>query len=191
LRSGDSSEDRLNRARALARLAPDDAESKLTVARAAIGAREFGAAREAMSPLIAAAQDSRPSNRVCLLMADLEEAENGPSGMVREWLARASRAPRDKAWVADGVISDSWAPFSPISGQLDAWRWQTPPERLSHSWDPSSVVEEPQATLGKPDEIDREAQMEAPAAPQIAPPREPVKNFALGGAPDDPGPQRA
>ena len=29
-------------------------------------------------------------------------------------------APRDKAWVADGWVSDHWMPVSPISGKLDA-----------------------------------------------------------------------
>ena len=62
-------------------------------------------------------------------MADIEEAD-GNQGAVREWLGRAARAPRDKAWVADGVISDRWAPVSP-SGTLDAFVWRTPDERIA------------------------------------------------------------
>ena len=62
-------------------------------------------------------------------MAEIEEAA-GDEGAVREWLNRAARAPRDRAWVADGVISDHWAPVSP-SGVLDAFVWRTPDERLS------------------------------------------------------------
>src|SRR5580692_12701465 len=62
-------------------------------------------------------------------MADIEETE-GNHGAVREWLGRAARAPRDKAWVADGVISDRWAPVSP-SGTLDGFVWRTPDERLA------------------------------------------------------------
>ncbi|MDP3319479.1 MAG: hypothetical protein Q8S58_10145, partial [Bosea sp. (in: a-proteobacteria)] len=49
---------------------------------------------------------------------------------VREWLARATRAPRDAAWVADGLISDHWMPVSPISGRLDAFVWTVPPATL-------------------------------------------------------------
>ena len=62
-------------------------------------------------------------------MADIEEAE-GNHGAVREWLGRAARAPHDKAWVADGVISDRWAPVSPL-GTLDAFVWRTPDERIA------------------------------------------------------------
>ena len=46
-------------------------------------------------------------------MSDLEQAEHGATGKGREWLARATRAPRDPAWIADGVVSDRWAPISP------------------------------------------------------------------------------
>src|SRR5579883_1590400 len=119
MRPGDSASDRLLRARALARVAPNDPESRLTVARAALEARDFKAAREAIAPLIeAGAPAGRPTRRVCLLMADLEETEGGAPGAAREWLARASRAPHDPAWIAEGIISDVWAPASP-SGKLD------------------------------------------------------------------------
>ena len=67
---------------------------------------------------------------VCLLMSDLEQAEHGSTGKGREWLARATRAPRDPAWIADGVVSDKWAPISPVTGRLDAFVWQAPPDVL-------------------------------------------------------------
>ena len=35
-------------------------------------------------------------------MSEVEEAEHGDRGRVREWLARAVHAPRDPAWTADG-----------------------------------------------------------------------------------------
>jgi HemY protein len=63
-------------------------------------------------------------------MAELEEAEHGAAGRVREWLARATRAPRDAAWVADGLVSDRWMPVSPITGRLDAFVWTVPPATL-------------------------------------------------------------
>ena len=59
-------------------------------------------ARETLKPLLAGGA----SVRACLLMAELEEAEHGAAGRVREWLSRATRAPRDAAWVADGLVSD-------------------------------------------------------------------------------------
>jgi HemY protein len=64
------------------------------------------------------------------MMADLEEAEHGDRGRVREWLARAVRAPRDPAWTADGITSETWAPVSPVSGRLDAFEWKVPVESL-------------------------------------------------------------
>ena len=68
-------------------------------------------------------------------MADIETAD-GSEGAAREWLARAARAPRDKAWIADGIISDRWAPASP-SGALDAFVWRAPDERLERARRPN------------------------------------------------------
>src|SRR4029077_5266096 len=127
VRYGDSIGDRFARARTLARVAPDDPESMLTVARAALEAHDHEAARAAIAPLIGSdSPHGRPTRRVCLLMADIEEAE-GHQGAVREWLGGAAHAPSDKAWVADGVISDHWAPVSPL-GLLDVFVWRTPDE---------------------------------------------------------------
>jgi HemY protein len=128
LRPGDAASDRLRRAETLARLSSWAPESRLAIARAAIEAREFGRARETLRPLL----DERPTVRVCLMMAELEQAEGHP-GRVREWLARAARAPRDKAWIADGIVSETWAPVSPTTGRLDAFVWDTPPEVLGRS----------------------------------------------------------
>jgi HemY protein len=63
---------------------------------------------------------------MCLLMAELEEAEHGETGYAREWLARASRAPRDACWIAGGVMSEQWLPASPVTGKLDAFVWRRP-----------------------------------------------------------------
>src|SRR4051794_17645006 len=112
LRPGDSAQDRLRRAETLARLSSWASEARIALARAAMEAREFARARAALAPLL----NERPTVRVCLLMADLEEAENGGSGRTREWIARAARAPRDPVWIADGVVSDRWAPMSPVTG---------------------------------------------------------------------------
>ncbi|MCR4521521.1 MULTISPECIES: heme biosynthesis protein HemY [Bosea] len=125
-RPGDSALDRLNRATTLTKLRPSDPESVLALAGAAIQAREFQKARETLKPLLAGGA----SVRACLLMAELEDAEHGAAGRVREWLARATRAPRDAAWVADGLVSDHWMPVSPITGRLDAFVWTVPPATL-------------------------------------------------------------
>jgi HemY protein len=138
LRPTDSSADRLTRAQALMRLAPGAAESRLAVARAAIDAETYKTAREALLPLIDGPE--RPTTRVCMLMAELERAEHGASGYVTEWLTRASKAPRDPAWVADGIVSDHWLPASPVTGKLDAFAWQRPIEHLNSGVEPEEAV---------------------------------------------------
>ncbi|MGL4729422.1 MAG: heme biosynthesis protein HemY, partial [Bosea sp. (in: a-proteobacteria)] len=79
-----------------------------------------------LMPLMAAA----PTMRACLLMAEMEDAEKGAAGRGREWLQRATRAHRDPAWVADGVVSAHWLPASPVTGALDAFMWTLPPAAL-------------------------------------------------------------
>ena len=133
VRPGDSTHDRLKRAQTLAQMAPAHAESCLLVARSALEAREFAKARQAMAPLIENRAHNRPSVRACLTMADIEETEFGPNGAMREWLARATRAPRDPLWIADNILSESWAPASPVTGKIDAFVWQRPPENLNQS----------------------------------------------------------
>jgi HemY protein len=125
-RPGDSPRDRLNRMRHLARLTPHDSEGPIALAIAAIEAREWEEARAALEPLL----DSRLTQRVAALMARIEGEEHGDRGRVREWLARAVNAARDCAWTADGVVSDRWAPVSPVTGALDAFRWRVPAEAI-------------------------------------------------------------
>jgi len=126
LRFGDSARDRLARAESLAQKAPGHVESALAVARAALDAREFARARAALAPLLA-----QPTQRVTLLMAEIEEVEHGDEGRAREWMARAVHAARDPAWTADGVVSDRWLPVSPVTGQLDAFQWRVPLAELA------------------------------------------------------------
>jgi len=118
---GDSARQRLVRVETLAAKAPGHLESALAVARAAIDAAEFARAREALAPFIAA-----PTQRVAMLMAEIERSEHGDSGKARAWTLRAVRALHDPVWTADGYVSDRWRPVSPVSGRLDAFQWQRP-----------------------------------------------------------------
>lgn len=127
---GESNVQRLARVERLARNAPNAPESALVVAEAALAARDFRRARAALAPLVG--EGKNPTAHACLLMAEIEDAEHGPSGPVREWLARASRAPRDPVWIADGVVSKSWLPISPVTGKLDAFEWKPPPHSMQH-----------------------------------------------------------
>ncbi|RUP00045.1 heme biosynthesis HemY N-terminal domain-containing protein [Hyphomicrobium sp.] len=123
-RVGDSTRDRLDRVRQLAALNPHSIESPIAVATTAIEARMFDEARRALEPLLT----DRLTQRVALLMARVEAGENGETGRVREWLARAMSAARDPVWMADGVISDHWEATSPVDGRLDAFQWRVPVE---------------------------------------------------------------
>ncbi|WP_029058075.1 heme biosynthesis protein HemY [Stappia stellulata] len=137
-RTGDSAQDRLKRVKSLAALRAHNAEGALALARAAIEAGDWDLARAQMK----AALRLEPTQRVFLMMADLEERQHGDRGRVREWLARAVRAPSDPAWVADGVVSDTWSPVSPVDGRLDAFVWTTPPATRDHHDDPLEALDE-------------------------------------------------
>lgn len=128
VRPGDSTGDRLARARTLMGIRSGDPVSRTAYARAALAAKDFAAARDAMAPLTG--EGRRPTVSQCLLMAEIEEAEHGDVGLQREWLSRASRAALDPAWVADGTVYERWEPASPTTGKLDSFRWQQPAERL-------------------------------------------------------------
>lgn len=121
-RGGDTAMDRLKRAERLEALRPNNVESLLIVAQAALDAKYFVTARAKAEA--AARMATRESAYV--LLADIEESETGDEGRVRHWMAQALRAPRDPTWVADGFVSDKWLPVSPVSGRLDAFEWKAP-----------------------------------------------------------------
>jgi HemY protein len=206
LRPGDSARDRLARVQTLARISPDNIESALAVAQAALDAREFAIARAALTPLAGA-----PTQRVALLFAKLEELEHGDEGRAREWMTRAVRARRDPAWTADGFVSDRWLPVSPVTGRLDAFRWMEPLAQLggkvpvielAEEREPVAIAAPAVPVSPAPDSIvaapspPEPPQPEASAAPASPPrnatPAAPAANFEkvipLIHAPDDPGP---
>jgi HemY protein len=59
-------------------------------------------------------------------MAEIEDGEHGDAGRARQWMARAVQAAPDPAWTADGVVSETWLPVSPVTGRLDAFQWKVP-----------------------------------------------------------------
>ena len=126
-RVGDTAADRLKRAERLEKLKPLNPQSFDAVARAALEARRFELAREKAE----ASARLQPCEGIYLLLADIEEAETGDQGRVRHWLSQAVRAPRDPAWTADGYVSETWEPVSPVTGKLDAFEWKVPVEQLA------------------------------------------------------------
>jgi HemY protein len=205
LRPGASTRDRLARVHALAQMTPGNIEGALALARAALDAQEFAAARTALAPLIIA-----PTQRVAMLMAEIEEKGHGDEGRAREWMTRAMHAHRDPAWTADGFVSDRWMPASPLTGRLDAFEWKDP-----LAGDAGGALIESAAgahvTLDVPMEQSPRAaapvNMPSDAAPELAPsqtPSERVRNkpaslvpvppptekvIPLLHVPDDPGPE--
>ena len=180
VRLGDSARQRLVRVETLSAKAPGHIEGALAIARAAIDASEYAKARAALAPFIAA-----PTQRVAMLMAEIERTEQGDSGRARAWTLRAVRALHDPAWTADGYVSDRWRPVSPVTGRLDAFQWQTPVAALpSDKGDaiesspfeeamlatprPAAVIEPPAPAEAEPAVVP--AAPEPPAAQDNAPP---------------------
>jgi HemY protein len=196
---GDSARQRLVRIETLAAKAPGHLESALAIARAAIDATEYARAREALAPFIAA-----PTQRVAMLMAEIERTEHGDSGRARAWTTRAVRALHDPVWTADGYVSSTWRPVSPVSGRLDAFVWQTPlaalPSDKNATIEPSPFEEamlappaprrEPSAVVASetPAEPAIEPSEPAPPAPQD---NSPVVTLAPEPAPVAPAPAEA
>jgi HemY protein len=119
---GTSAVDRLKRIRELIDQPPPNRPAAIVLARAAVDAFDWPAARNALASYSVA----EPTQAVCLLMAEIEEGQNADQGKAREWLARAVRAPADPVWTADGIVADEWEPVSPVSGALDAFAWRVP-----------------------------------------------------------------
>ena len=198
VRLSDSARDRLVRVERLARDTAGDREAALAVARAALDAREFATARNALAPLTAA-----PTQRVALLMAELEKLEHNDEGRARGWMARALRAARDPAWTADGYVSDRWLPVSPVTGRIDAFEWKVPLGELGGPVENSgtSVLieapreEQPREVVSPPlsaaDVAVREPATPPPPGSMAA--RRPTRPIPpvipLAQVPDDPGPE--
>lgn len=147
---------RVARVEKLAALAPNAPESRQLLARTALAARDFVKARAALAPLVDTGKT--PTAQSCLLMAEIEETENGDNGAMRAWLARASRAPRDPAWIADQIVSRRWLPFSPTTGKLDAFEWKAPP-------DSAHLLAEEEGDVAAIALGDAKAELPAPARP--------------------------
>ena len=187
LRFGDTARARLMRMQSLAAKAPGQLEGALALARAALDAREFGVARGALALHLSA-----PTRRVATLMAEIEEAEHGDEGRVREWMGRAMRAAGDPVWTADGVVSERWLPVSP-NGRLDGYEWKLPLAEIGVSRPVIEYASQPSARAAP--ELDSKPVAERPArksakltakATAKAKPVEPM--IPLVHAPDDPGP---
>jgi HemY protein len=196
VRLGDSARQRLVRVETLAAKAPGHLESALAIARAAIDATEYARAREALAPFIAV-----PTQRVAMLMAEIERTEHGDSGRARAWTLRAVRALHDPVWTADGYVSSTWRPVSPVTGRLDAFVWQAPlaalPSDKNATIEPSPFEEAmlaPPAPRREPPAVEASEPAAEPAVDRIEPaapaPQDnsPIVTLAPEPAPAPPAP---
>jgi len=117
VRLGDAARQRLVRVETLAAKTPGHIEGALAIARAAIDAAEFARAREVLAPFT-----GTPTQRVAMLMAEIERTEHGDSGRARGVdLARGARAARsglDRRWLCQRSLAAG------ISGNRPARRVQ-------------------------------------------------------------------
>ena len=110
--------------RKLAAQKPDDLESNLALAHAALEAGLWGEARRYLD----AAGGTHPPVRVCRLMAEVEERAQSDQAKVHEWLARAATAPADKAWrcSACGAQHEGWHSVCESCGAFGTLHWRAP-----------------------------------------------------------------
>jgi HemY protein len=143
----DAAENQFERVRELVGKAPNDLEGALALARAAYGAARFDAAKALLENFT----EDQPQQRVCGLMAEIEDAL-GDKGKSREWLARAFHAAKDPLWVSDGVAALRWTPISPVTSEIVTCEWKAPFElavggQLQFH---SSTTAQPNATSPEP-----------------------------------------
>ena len=171
--------DRAARAANLAARNPDHIESRILVARGAIGARDWKAARAALSAYAGPAASEAPTQRICELMAEIEEGEFGDRGAARGWLTRALHAPEDPQWIGTGYRSHRWSPINPATGEFDGLSWtvaaSAPAATLA-----AAEAPEPLATLETGEDAAPEAGAGSEKPSEVLVFRPPL--------PDDPGP---
>ena len=97
---GESSFDRAARAAMLATYNPDHIESRILAARGAIGARDWKTARAALSAYAGTGASETPTQRICELMAEIEEGEFGD----RVRRAAGSRARFTRRKIRNGPV---------------------------------------------------------------------------------------
>ncbi len=160
----------LNQVGKLVASAPKHPESLLALAEAALDARLWGEARRHLGE----AAEAGVTDRVCRLMARLEESEHGDLDTAREWLMRAGGALPDPAWVCDGcgALAREWQPRCGACDAYDGLAWHTPPRVPVETPVAELVTQEPAVLPAEPVEVLTNGEDAAPtgeAAPAEAP----------------------
>jgi HemY protein len=100
---------------------PNHDETHLMLAEAALHAKLWGAARRHL-------ESATADERVCRMMADLEEAEHQNGAAARDWLRRAAAAEPAPTWVCSGcgALAGAWQPRCTRCGALASLAWRRP-----------------------------------------------------------------
>jgi len=103
---------------------PNDAEGHLALASASIDACLWGAAREHLGEAARGVADQR----LCRLMAQLEEGENNDEDAAQKWLLKASSAAGEPAWQCRlcGESVRKWLTQCPSCEAVDTLEWGEP-----------------------------------------------------------------
>ncbi|MEE2661821.1 MAG: heme biosynthesis HemY N-terminal domain-containing protein [Pseudomonadota bacterium] len=116
--------EKVKRVGRLLELNPNNVESHLAFARAALDAELWGEARGHLETAI----EINATVRVYRLLADLEERSGAGSDPASKWLLRAATAAPDQAWVCDAcaAVWKSWLPVCNNCDGLGTIGWHTP-----------------------------------------------------------------
>jgi HemY protein len=112
--------------------APNHPESLYILAKAALAAKLWGQSRHYLNLL----KGVQYTQRVCRLMADVEEAENPhQANQAHEWKEKAIGAPPDPTWVCEAchITLQQWHPVCPSCESFDHINWHTPKSVISQT----------------------------------------------------------
>lgn len=135
---------RLRRCERLAAQNPSARETHLMMAEAALDARLWGEARRHLEEA-ERADPAGPTQRLCALMARLDEGENAAPARVRDWLDRAVGASPDPRYVcaACGGESLDWQALCRHCGSFDTLAWRTPAHGIAATGTAETAAVEP------------------------------------------------
>ncbi|EBA17053.1 HemY domain protein [Roseobacter sp. SK209-2-6] len=120
----ESASERVKRFDQLARLNPQNDETRLVMAELLIVAEDFPEARRVLGDLVERAPDARSLT----LMAAIEKGEGAGDAVIQGWLARALSAPRGPQWLCENCnhIHAEWAPVCEHCTSFDTLSWKRP-----------------------------------------------------------------
>lgn len=122
----ETSQERLNRFKALLKVKPDHAETRMLEAELYLADEDFPAARKAIGDLA----ETNPTARSLAIMAAVERGSGADEAAVSGWLAKAISAPRGDTWVCGSCrhTHNDWAPVCENCGGFDTIAWDKGPQ---------------------------------------------------------------